>query len=263
MVSSGGATMSPGSATPWLRAIALAWARPLQGKTLVKASLSALVPVFNAQATLAPLVIELLDVLADMTPRFDLVVIDNGSTDSTWEVAKELAVSYPQVKSVNQPGHWSRSDVVRTGLALASGEVMLLRAENGRLGPGCVPLLWQAIEINDLVLTRLADEAGVGRIPTLPRFSGTVREATEPDWQMVRRAALELWRREAEDEDWLTYLLSIDCRRQELTIPAREIAAGSRQSRAADAPGGARAGAARTAKRPNYLARLKALALGE
>ena len=41
----------------------------------------------------------LLEVLPELTPRWDVLVMDNGSTDATVEVAHELVGRYPQGSS--------------------------------------------------------------------------------------------------------------------------------------------------------------------
>jgi glycosyltransferase involved in cell wall biosynthesis len=61
-------------------------------------SLSVLLPVRNVQSSLSASVHEILDVVAELTGRFELVIIDEGSTDGTWDVARELAQLYPQVR---------------------------------------------------------------------------------------------------------------------------------------------------------------------
>jgi glycosyltransferase involved in cell wall biosynthesis len=64
----------------------------------LKPSLSILVPVHNAQAQLHGCVQRLLDVLPELNGRFEVLIVDDGSTDATCEVGYELARDYPQVK---------------------------------------------------------------------------------------------------------------------------------------------------------------------
>ncbi len=60
-------------------------------------SLTIVLPVHNAESHLRKNVIELLELASDLTSRFAVLVIDDGSTDATSEVAEELAAHYPQV----------------------------------------------------------------------------------------------------------------------------------------------------------------------
>jgi hypothetical protein len=60
-------------------------------------SLTIVLPVHNAEARLRNNVGELLELASELTPKFGVLIIDDGSTDSTFEVAEELATQYPQV----------------------------------------------------------------------------------------------------------------------------------------------------------------------
>jgi glycosyltransferase involved in cell wall biosynthesis len=60
-------------------------------------SLTVVLPVYNAESRLRKNVSELLELASEFTAEFGVLIIDDGSTDSTFEVAAELAAHYPQV----------------------------------------------------------------------------------------------------------------------------------------------------------------------
>jgi glycosyltransferase involved in cell wall biosynthesis len=97
----------------------------------VQRSLSVLLPVKNAQATLTASVHDILDVLADSIDRFELLIIDDGSTDATGEIAHELTSHYPQVRVVYHGRPLGRDEALRTGLKRSQGEVVVVREEGG------------------------------------------------------------------------------------------------------------------------------------
>lgn len=90
-------------------------------------SLSVLLPVKNAQATLDQAVHEILEVVADSSEKFELLIIDDGSTDATSEVAHELRRHYPQIRVVRHGTARGREAAIRTGLERSRGEVVMLR----------------------------------------------------------------------------------------------------------------------------------------
>lgn len=90
-------------------------------------SLTVLLPVQDAQSTLADTVAEVLEVASDLTDRFELLIIDDGSTDATSEVAEELTRYYPQVRAVRHNRPLGRDAALRTGLAQSHGEVVFVR----------------------------------------------------------------------------------------------------------------------------------------
>jgi glycosyltransferase involved in cell wall biosynthesis len=81
----------------------------------VTRSLSVLLPVHNVQSSLTRSVHEILDVLAELTGRFELVIVDEGSTDGTWDVARELAQLYPQIRLLRHEVESLRSKIRRGG----------------------------------------------------------------------------------------------------------------------------------------------------
>jgi hypothetical protein len=107
-------------------------------------SLSVLLPVKNAQATLAATVQEILDVAADLSEQFELLIIDDGSSDATSEIATELTRNYPQVRAVCQCRSLGRETAIRTGLKQSRGDVVLLHEEKGGTPMEEIVWLWRA-----------------------------------------------------------------------------------------------------------------------
>jgi hypothetical protein len=60
-------------------------------------SLTIVLPVHNAESRLRKNVGELLDLASELTAKFGVLIVDDGSSDSTFEVAEELAAQFPQV----------------------------------------------------------------------------------------------------------------------------------------------------------------------
>lgn len=89
-------------------------------------SLSVLLPVRNVQATLAAAVPEILEVVSQWTTRFELLIIDDGSTDATSEVAQELTRCYPQIRFVSHGSPRGREAAIHEGLQQSSGEITLV-----------------------------------------------------------------------------------------------------------------------------------------
>ncbi len=98
-------------------------------------SLSVLLPVHNAQATLQADVGRMLDVLPDLSGDFDLLIIDDGSTDATSEVAQELATQFPQVRYHRHSRRRGVEAALRDGLAQTGAPFVLAHNGQSRIDP--------------------------------------------------------------------------------------------------------------------------------
>lgn len=104
---------------------------------------SVLLPVYNAQRSLEATVAEILEVVSQWTGQFELAILDDGSTDETAEVARELAARYPQVRVIRHPLRLGLAEAIQTGLDHMPGEIILVGDEDYRLDPDDLRTLWQ------------------------------------------------------------------------------------------------------------------------
>jgi hypothetical protein len=88
---------------------------------------SIIVPVHNAEATITRQIAHLIEVLPDVAQRFEIVVVDDGSTDHTVEIARELACTYPQLRLIRHPAHRGTAAALKTGSQWAQGRTILLQ----------------------------------------------------------------------------------------------------------------------------------------
>src|SRR5487761_1180905 len=168
----------------------------------LKISLSALVPVYNGQSTVGSLISQLLDLLSELTDRFELVAIDNGSTDATAEVIADLALLYPQLCRVVMPRRADRAAVLRTGLEYSTGDIVLARGQGCATGLSGLTDLWRALRLGDIAVIRPQASTSLGSIPALP----SEQPLDEPDWQMAQRCVLDGWLRTRSNRDWAGFL---------------------------------------------------------
>jgi len=133
----------------------------------VERSLSAILPVRNVESALRRMVLGMFDILPELTSRFDLVVVDDCSTDATIEIADELAALYPQLIAVRHPVPQGRVAAIRTGLERGRGEVVFFTDEDCRLALDRVRRLWTELREYEIVVGRLWDPtADVSGIPS-------------------------------------------------------------------------------------------------
>jgi cellulose synthase/poly-beta-1,6-N-acetylglucosamine synthase-like glycosyltransferase len=118
---------------------------PFSKEPILNRSLSVLLPVHNVQRSLCGSVLEILDLLAELTSRFELVIVDDGSTDGTWDVAQELARSYPQVRLLRfrEKREFSRS--VHQVIHAVHGDVVISHDGETTIDAGQIARLWRSL----------------------------------------------------------------------------------------------------------------------
>lgn len=85
-------------------------------------SISVCVPAFNEERSLREAVEDLLHTLLPGVQKLDIVIVDDGSTDSTGQVAGRLAEEYCQVRTIHHAKKMGIGVSYRDALALAEGD---------------------------------------------------------------------------------------------------------------------------------------------
>ena len=86
--------------------------------------LSYFFPAHNEEANLRGLVAEALETLPGLAETFEIVIVDDGSTDATAAIADELAAAHPEVRAVHHPTNLGYGAALRSGFGAASYDVL-------------------------------------------------------------------------------------------------------------------------------------------
>lgn len=106
--------------------------------------LSVIMPVYNEAPTVEEIVRR---VLAEPHEK-ELIIVDDGSTDGTREILARLERAHPeQVRVILHERNRGKGAAVRTGLAQATGEVLLIQDADLEYDPTDYGLLLEPIEL--------------------------------------------------------------------------------------------------------------------
>jgi glycosyltransferase involved in cell wall biosynthesis len=110
--------------------------------------------MYNAEPSLSGKVHRLLEVLPDLTPRFEILVVDGGSSDNSREMADELARTFPQVRVTTHPGRLDERDLIEIGMAETAGEVLFILGQDAAIDSSKLARLWELKDEESLILSQ-------------------------------------------------------------------------------------------------------------
>lgn len=88
--------------------------------------LSIILPVFDEEEMLQKTIASISQQLSTEDVDFELIVIDDGSNDKTWEILTRLSIEQPQIRGVSLSRNFGKEHAVMAGLKYASGEIAIV-----------------------------------------------------------------------------------------------------------------------------------------
>jgi len=111
-------------------------------------AVSVVVPVRNEAGNIAPLVAE---ITAALKGDFEIVYVNDGSSDATEAELRGLMASHPFLRQVKHAASCGQSAAVRTGVAHARAPVVVTLDGDGQNNPAFIPELLHVLEANPRV----------------------------------------------------------------------------------------------------------------
>jgi dolichol-phosphate mannosyltransferase len=102
--------------------------------------LSVVVPVHNERENLAPLVEEIVAAVSGVLP-YEIVYVDDGSTDGTGDALQQLQLQVPTLRVVRHARSSGQSTAIRTGVIAARGRWIATLDGDGQNDPADIPAL--------------------------------------------------------------------------------------------------------------------------
>jgi glycosyltransferase involved in cell wall biosynthesis len=116
-----------------------------------QASLSVVIPVYNEEGNVQPLVERLVSVLSGWPGGAEILFIDDGSTDRTLELLKRAQESHPQIRVGHFKRNLGQTAAIEAGFRLAQGEAVVTLDGDLQNDPAEIPRLAGMLKDWDVV----------------------------------------------------------------------------------------------------------------
>jgi len=107
--------------------------------------ISVVVPAYNEAESLPELTRWIAQVMQTYNFSYEVIVIDDGSTDDTWNVLAEISEKNPLVKGMLFNRNYGKSAALHTGFQQAQGDVVITMDADLQDDPEEIPALYQMI----------------------------------------------------------------------------------------------------------------------
>ncbi len=113
--------------------------------------ISVVVPVFNEEENLPVLIPQIVDVLRPGGKRYEMIFVDDGSTDRSRQILKEMISKYPQIRVLGFRKNCGETAAGAAGLKEARGEIVITIDADLQNDPKDIPTMLEYLRDYDMV----------------------------------------------------------------------------------------------------------------
>lgn len=107
--------------------------------------LSIVIPLFNEEESLPELEAWIRRVVESENFRYEIIMVDDGSKDTSWQVVEDLSKINPNLKGIKFRRNYGKSAALNTGFEAAKGDVVITMDADMQDSPDEIPHLYRMI----------------------------------------------------------------------------------------------------------------------
>lgn len=112
-------------------------------------ALSIIIPVYNERYTIQQLIDEVLAAPLPENMMREIIVVDDASTDGSWEIIREASEKHAQVHVIRHEKNQGKGASVRAGISRATGDVIVIQDADLEYNPAEYERLLKPILLGD------------------------------------------------------------------------------------------------------------------
>ena len=113
--------------------------------------ISIVIPVYNEEDNIKPLIAELREVLPDLGRLYEIIFVDDGSRDRSFEILQEVASQDPQIRIIRFKKNAGQTAAFDAGFKAANGDIVVTMDADLQNDPHDIPRLVEKIGEFDIV----------------------------------------------------------------------------------------------------------------
>jgi len=112
-------------------------------------NISVVIPLLNEEESLQELYSWIAKVMQSNSYEYEVIFIDDGSTDTSWNVIENLSIEHPKVKGIKFQKNYGKSQALDAGFEMAQGNVVITMDADLQDNPDEIPELYNLIIKDD------------------------------------------------------------------------------------------------------------------
>jgi glycosyltransferase involved in cell wall biosynthesis len=165
-----------------------------------KFAYSVVIPVYNSEGVVADTVLRVVDVLQSAGLSYEVILVNDGSSDRSWDVISNLARRNPCIVAVNLLHNYGQHNANLAGLREATGDYVVTMDDDGQNPPDQLPILIdEAMTGRDLVFGAFASKQASGFRRLGSKLVSTVNHRVFGQPRDLRVSNFRLLRRDVVD----------------------------------------------------------------
>lgn len=108
-------------------------------------NLSILIPLLNEEESLKELYSWIIKVMQSNNYSYEIIFVDDGSTDNSWNIIESFSNENPNVKGIRFMKNFGKSQALHAGFAKAQGDVIITMDADLQDSPDEIPGLYEMI----------------------------------------------------------------------------------------------------------------------
>jgi len=108
--------------------------------------ISIVIPVYNEEENLLPLYEELYDIINHTNEEYEIIFVDDGSTDDSYKILKKLSESNSKIRVIKLRRNYGQTAALQAGFSYARGEIIISMDSDLQNDPKDIPNLLEKIK---------------------------------------------------------------------------------------------------------------------